>query len=344
MARSPGVSGKPGTLWLTSSRMPQAYLSAQKLFGAKTANDFDAEEYCNKLALAFEEEKQTQKATSWADLLRNPDRRRMLIAVGIQCLQQAQGSSYMNNYVVSFLQGTGVTNVFPVIMGLYTLYWVAILTGHFLPDMYGRRVILMSTGVFCAACLIIIAIMTTVIAVPTKATQNASIALIFLWEISFGVQSPLIWIVTAESAPTRNREKVLSMATFWGFGVSLLISSVSPYIQNEGYGNLGSKIVSARTKQPGAMRLTDVQGFIWGAFSIVTVVWVFFIVPEMKGFALEQLDHLFAEDVPTRAFSSYKFADEVLAVPVHGDEEEGGGMEKNDKDLSTTVVQDLDRA
>ena len=222
-------------------RMPEAYTAAQKLFGT---GDFDPEEYCTKLAVAFQEEEQTLKATSWADLLRNPDRRRLLIAVGIQCLQQAQGSSYMNNYVVSFLQGTGVTNVFPVIMGLYSLYYVAILTGHFLPDMYGRRIILMSTGVFCGACLVIVAIMTTVIAVPTKATQNASIALIFLWEISFGVQSPLIWIVTAESAPTRNREKVLSMATFWGFGVSLLITSVSPYIQNEGYGNIGSKIVS----------------------------------------------------------------------------------------------------
>jgi MFS family permease len=167
-----------------------------------------------------------------------------MIAVGIQCLQQAQGSSYMNNYVVSFLQGTGVTNVFPVIMGLYSLYYVAILTGHFLPDMYGRRIILMTTGAFCAICLIAVAIMTTVMTTPTKASQNAAIALIFLWETSFGVQSPLVWIVTAESAPTRNREKVLSMATFWGFGVSLLISSVAPYMQNEGYGNLGSKIVS----------------------------------------------------------------------------------------------------
>jgi MFS transporter, SP family, sugar:H+ symporter len=68
--------------------------------------------------------------------------------------------------------------------------------------------------------------------------------LIFLWEISFGIQSPLIWIVTAESAPTRNREKVQAVAVFFGFGVSLLIASVSPYIQDSGYGNLGGKIVS----------------------------------------------------------------------------------------------------
>lgn len=29
----------------------------------------------------------------------------------------------MNSYIVSFLVGTGVTNIFPVIMGLYCLYY-----------------------------------------------------------------------------------------------------------------------------------------------------------------------------------------------------------------------------
>lgn len=299
--------------------------------------EFDASEYCEKLVASFEEEEQSAKESAWSDLLRNPDRRRLLIAVGIQCLQQAQGSSYMNSYVVSFLQGTGVTNVFPVIMGLYSLYYVAILTGHFLPDMYGRRIMLMATGTLCGACLVVVAIITTVITSPNEATQKASIALIFIWEASFGVQSPIVWIITAEAAPTRNREKVLSMATFWGFGVSLLITSVSPYLQNEGYGALGSRIVSSRCAAGGHQ--ADRQGFIWGAFSFITVAWVFFTVPEMKGFSLEHLDHLYATNVPTRAFRSYKFADDVMAVKV--DEEEA--VDDNKEHVEVTV-QTLDRA
>jgi len=63
----------------------------------------------------------------------------------------------------------------------------------------------------------------------------------------------------------------------------------------------------------------------------------------MKGFALEQLDHLFAEDIPTRKFSSYVFADEVLAVQ-KTDEEASGEGEKDTKDMTTTAVQQLDRA
>ena len=182
-------------------------------------------------------------------------------------------------------------------LGLYCLYYVSIIAGGFLADITGRRVLLISTAAFCGASLIIVAIITTVITSPTDATSKASIALIFLWEASFGIQSPLVWITTTEAAPTANREKVLAVATFLGFGVSLLITSVSPYLQNPGYGNLGSKI-----------------GFIWGSFSVITVAWVYWTVPEMKGFSLEQLDHLYAQDVPTRQFKRYKFADDVRAV------------------------------
>jgi hypothetical protein len=149
---------------------------------------------------------------------------------------------------------------------------------------------------------------------PTDVQGKASIALIFLWEISFGIQSPLIWITTAESAPSRNREKVQAIACFFGFGVSLLITSVSPYIQDKGYGNLGGRIVSHPTTVIQHIVLTTLQGFIWAAFSFVTVAWVFFVVPEMKGFSIEQLDFLYDNRVPTLQFKKYKFDSETAVV------------------------------
>lgn len=129
-------------------------------------------------------------------------------------------------------------------MGLYSLYYGAILIGDFLPDMVGRRHILMFTGAFCATCLITASGLVIAYSSPPKAVQEASIALIFLGRIGSSIQSPLTWMVTAESAPTRNREKVQVIAVFFGFDVSLLIASVSPYIQDADYGNLGGKIVN----------------------------------------------------------------------------------------------------
>lgn len=121
---------------------------------------------------------------------------------------------------------------------------MAIIAGGFIADVSGRRSLMITSAGFCAACLLIVAVLTTAISTPAESTQKASIALIFLWYASFGAQSPVVWIITTEAAPTTNREKVLAVATFFGFGVSLLITSVSPYIQDVGYGNLGSKIVS----------------------------------------------------------------------------------------------------
>ncbi|WWC62250.1 uncharacterized protein I303_104846 [Kwoniella dejecticola CBS 10117] len=283
--------------WLVwVGRKEEAIRATEILFKTET-NGFDAVDYVDKLDAAFHEAKEEAKATGWGDLARQPDLRRVLIAIGIQSLQQAQGSSYMTNYIVSFLVGVGVVNVFPVIMGLYCLYFATICTGNFLPDIFGRRPILLSTSAFCAATLIIVSILTTAFADPSTSVQKASIALIFLWYASFGAQSPLIWIVTAEAAPTRNREKVLGLATFCGFGVQLIITFVAPYLQDVGYGNLGSKI-----------------GFIWGAFSMINIAFVFFFVPETKGHSLEQLDYLYENRVATRKFKGYHFDDVVLAT------------------------------
>ncbi|KAH8896077.1 general substrate transporter, partial [Thozetella sp. PMI_491] len=283
--------------WLVwKGRLEDAKVDAQRLFGT-TTNNFDAASYVDAIEIAVQEDRMNMaKFHSWTDLLRGPDLRRLLIATGIQCLQQAQGSSYVNNYIVAFLKDSGVTNVFPVIMGINVMYYVFILTGHFLPDKFGRRPLLMANALLCGVVMMIVAILATTITPSTDASSKAAIALILVWQIGFGIQSPLVWIVTAESAPTRNREKVLAVAVFIGFGVSLMISSVAPFIQDADYGNLGSRI-----------------GFIWASFSFITVIWVYIFVPEMKGFSLEQLDFLFAKNTPTQAFGKTKFADEILA-------------------------------
>lgn len=56
------------------------------------------------------------------------------------------------------------------------------------------------------------------------------------------------------------------------------------------------------------------QGFIWGSFSILTVIATFHFLPETKGFSLEQLDYLFDNRVPARKFDGYHFDDDILAT------------------------------
>lgn len=178
------------------------------------------------------------------DLLHGADLRRLLIATGIQCWLQAQGSGYIVNYMVSFLRDSGTSNVFPYIMGLNFVYYGGILTGHVFPDTFGRRPVIILSSAANAVFMIVIASVNTAVSPATAKSGATSVAFLFLWQLSSGVISPLIWIISTEAAPSRNRERVLSVALFVSFGVSLLITSVSPYLQDEGYGNLGARIVS----------------------------------------------------------------------------------------------------
>lgn len=91
----------------------------------------------------------------------------------------------------------------------------------------------------------------------------------------------------AEVSTTQLREKTIALATFTGFVVSLLITYINPFVQNEP-GHLGPKV-----------------GMIYGSISLLAIVFVFFAVPEMKGRSLEELDELFHARVPAWKASSY---------------------------------------
>ena len=64
---------------------------------------------------------------------------------------------------------------------------------------------------------------------------------------------------------------------------------------------------------------------MWASFSFFT-----FVLPEMKGHSLEQLDFLFNNRVPTRKFKAYIFADSVPAMRYKEpmDVGEGGSLDK----------------
>lgn len=113
------------------------------------------------------------------------------------------------------------------------------------------------TSAICGVSLTVVSGL--MVGVEGNGSGVAVVVLLFVWMGSLGAQSPLIWIVTAESSPTRNRERVIAPAIFLGFGAALLTASVSPFLQDPGYGNLGGKIVSLATSRGRATEIKAVN-------------------------------------------------------------------------------------
>lgn len=95
--------------------------------------------------------------------------------------------------------------------------------------------------------------------------------------------------MTAEVPTLQLREKTITISTFLGFCVSILVTFVSPFIQDAKYGNLGGYI-----------------GFLYGSFSFTAAIWAFLFCPETGFRSLEELDELFQNHVSVWRFRTYE--------------------------------------
>ena len=73
-----------------------------------------------------------------------------------------------------------------------------------------------------------------------------------------------------------------------------------PYLLFPPYANLQSKV-----------------GFIYGSFAVLAGIFTFFCIPEVQGRTLEEIEELFAMNIPTRQF---RYAKTGADAEVLGDE------------------------
>ncbi|KAL8279447.1 hypothetical protein RQP46_008259 [Phenoliferia psychrophenolica] len=233
--------------------------------------NFDVEVDLAILEEACARERALESSTSWMQCFRGKDGYRTFIVSGVQCLQQGQGIGFMSSYLVIFFFQLGLTNVWQIIIILYVIVVVLTLGGFFVQDFFGRRFLLMSGGAIMAASLIGVGGITAVTPQPVGARANACVAL-----------------MAAELPSEALRDKTLAIGAFGGYIVGMIIGFVNPYMQNPEYGNLGGKV-----------------GFIYGGMSVVSIVFCYCFVPELKGRTLEEVDWMFQKGVPLRQMSTY---------------------------------------
>ena len=239
------------------------------------------------LRAQVEEQRELHKATSILDCFRGTNLRRTIIAMGVQILQQAQGVSFIQNFIVTFMQQLGFpdalrTNV--MVTGCsFAVHIITFLTF----DNIGRRRSLSWGSIGLAGTMLGTGIATTqgTSGNYSPAVANAAAALLILWYCIYGFTwGPGCWVVAAEVGTGQLRERTLFLASMGSFLTSVPINFLNPYVQAD----LGGSVT-----------------FIYGAFSVVAVFWVLWMIPETKGRSLEELDEMFQANLKTRQFKKY---------------------------------------
>lgn len=240
------------------------------------------------LRAQVEEQRELHKATSIWDCFRGTNLRRTIIAMGVQILQQAQGVSFIQNFIVTFMEQLGFPDALRtqlLVTGCgFAVHIITFLTF----DRIGRRRSLTWGGVGLAICMLGTGAATATGSSGhySNSVANAAAALLILWYCVFGFTwGPGCWVVAAEVGTGQLRERTLFLSSMGSFLTSVPINFVNPYVQ--------AKIGGGVT-------------FIYGSFSVVAVLWVLWMIPETKNRSLEELDEMFQARISPRKFKKYK--------------------------------------
>jgi len=155
---------------------------------------------------------------------------------------------------------------------------VSTIPGMILVETLGRRRLLMIGAAGMAVSQLLVASVGT--AVPDTYTANIILIVfaciyIFFFASSWG---PVAWVVTAEIYPLKVRAKSMSISIASNWLLNFAIAYGTPYLVNPGpgYANLASKVF-----------------FIWGAFCVLSFIFVWCMVYETSKISLEQIDEMY---------------------------------------------------
>jgi SP family general alpha glucoside:H+ symporter-like MFS transporter len=166
---------------------------------------------------------------------------------------------------------------------------------------FGRRVIYLWGLAAMTVVLFLIGILNIHTSDYTYGISQSSLCLV--WTLFFQLSvGQLGWALPAEVGSTRLRQKTVCLARNAYYIVAVVANTLQPYFMN-----------------PLQWNLKGYTGFIWGSTCFLTLLWAYFRLPETKGKTFEELDMLFAQNVPAKKFATYEidaFDEEVRTTVV----------------------------
>ncbi|KAK7926820.1 general substrate transporter [Apiospora marii] len=244
-----------------------------------------------EMEAALAAEAQLQSSIGLLDLVRNPiDRRRTTIAVLGLTTQAASGAMFLISYGTYFFSMADVGDAFTNSCILTGVGVAGLVLSNLVITRWGyRRPMMMAGFALCGLAQLIIAVVYTV-EPGTEKTGKVIVGVSVLYIVAYnGLISPYAWLSGGELSSQRLRSYTFGIATAIGFFGAWLTTFTAPYFINPDSLNWGPK-----------------YGYIWAPSCFITMVWIYFYLPEAKDRTLEQIDEMFEARVPARKFRGYK--------------------------------------
>ncbi|CAF3796445.1 unnamed protein product [Rotaria sp. Silwood1] len=250
-----------------------------------------------KNEIAVEREQSVQ---SYSQLFRVPLRRRLLIGLSIQFLQQLTGINSIMYYAPEIfkqaglpgqrasLLATGINGCVNILATIPAILFI---------DKLGRRLVLISGAILMALSMLTIGSVMDVyghkfvnettgaieVVIPSKTASYTIIILVYVFVAGFAFSwGPTAWIYCSEIFPLNMRAKGTSLTTAANWAANCAVSFIVPVLLE---------------------RITYGTYLIFGSFCVIMTIVTFLFYPETKGKSLEDMDLVFGRSI--LAFKSF---------------------------------------
>ncbi|KAI1826455.1 general substrate transporter [Xylaria intraflava] len=229
--------------------------------------------------------------------------RRTILGAGLQCAQQFTGINFILYFGTQFFTQLGTISN-PFLITLITALVNVVITpvSFVIVEKLGRRAILIGGGIGMIVCQFIISIV-GVTAGRTELHNNNAISAMIAFiciNIAFfaATWGPTAWVVVGEIFPLPIRSRGVGISTASNWFWNTIIAVITPYLVHEDEANLGPKVF-----------------FLWGSLCILSTLFAYFLVYELKGLSLEQAD-MCMTTVSPRQSANWK-PDHTFASEMH---------------------------
>ncbi|KAL2693478.1 hypothetical protein Neosp_000038 [[Neocosmospora] mangrovei] len=289
--------------WLASKARHEEGLEAlRKLREGKMTEDEIVSEY-NLLETASS---RYQEKGAFKELFWKANIRQTFIVIGINFFLQTTGYTFHLVYGSVYIKSLGTINPFNInLIKSFVALVVAIAT-MWGCDIVGRRSVtldarstywlihsirrlLMIGGSIQAVALMAMGIIGTVVP-ASNAKNSAIVAMMIVFVVGWTCGwSPNSHILSAEIPNQRLRDMSYRVGSVINVIMQFVTAFTLPYLLFPPYANLQSKV-----------------GFIYGSFAVLAVLFTYFCIPELQGRTLEEIEQLFAMNIPIRQFKDTK--------------------------------------